>query len=308
MESISGLAPSRAGRTASYGRGMFYVAVAATAWGTGGAVAAVLYRTSGLGPVAVSFWRLVLGIAVLVGLHLAMGERFGARRRDALVLGVGLAVYQTAYYGSIAYAGLAVGTVVTLGACPVVIALAARWVLGEGLPAGRAAAVAVGLAGLVLLVGGGGPEGAAPVLGVLFGLLSAAGYAVVTIYSRRVGGDLSGATVGSFAVAAGCLLPIAAVEGLLPSVAGTGALSAGGLAGTASWLLYLGAVPTALAYRLFFAGVAMVPATVTAVVTLVEPVAGVLIAVGLLGERITPAAAVGAALMLAAVAGLARTG
>lgn len=305
MESISGLAPSRAGRTASYGRGMCYVAVAATAWGTGGAVAAVLYRTSGLGPVAVSFWRLVLGIAVLAGLHLAVGERFGARWRDALVLGAGLAVYQTAYYGSIAYAGLAVGTMVTLGACPVVIALAARWALGEALTVGRVAAVALGLAGLVLLVGGGGQAGSAPVLGVACGLLSAAGYAVVTIYSRRAGGDLSGATVGSFAVAACCLLPIALVEGLLPALGG---LSAGGLAGTVGWLLYLGAVPTALAYRLFFAGVAAVPATVTAVVTLVEPVAGVLIAVGLLGERITLAAAAGAVLMLAAVAGLARTG
>lgn len=300
MESIEGLAPARAGRTASYGRGMLYVAVAATAWGTGGAVAAVLYRTSGLGPVAVSFWRLVFGIVLLAGLHLALGERFGARWRDALVLGAGLAVYQTAYYGSIAFAGLAVGTVVTLGACPVVIALAARWLLGEALAAGRVLAVGLGLAGLVLLVGGGGGAGAAPVLGVACGLLSAAGYAVVTIYSRRVGGDLSGATVSSFAVAALCVLPLAAAEGLLPSVSG--------MAGTAGWLLYLGAVPTALAYRLFFAGVAAVPATVTAVVTLLEPVAGVLIAVGLLGERLTAAAVAGSALMLAAVAGLARTG
>ncbi|BCJ72948.1 hypothetical protein CS0771_24920 [Catellatospora sp. IY07-71] len=159
MESIEGLAPVRAGRSASYGRGMCYVAVAATAWGTGGAVAAVLYRTSGLGPVAVSFWRLVFGIVLLAGLHLALGERLGARWRDALVLGAGLAVYQTAYYGSIAFAGLAVGTVVTLGACPVVIALAARWLLGEALTAGRICAVALGLAGLVLLVGGGGSVG-----------------------------------------------------------------------------------------------------------------------------------------------------
>ncbi|WP_244870751.1 EamA family transporter [Catellatospora sp. IY07-71] len=122
----------------------------------------------------------------------------------------------------------------------------------------------------------------------------------MTIYSRRAGGDLSGATVGSFAVAALCVLPLAAAEGLLPA--------ADGMAGTAAWLLYLGAVPTALAYRLFFAGVAAVPATVTAVVTLLEPVAGVLIAVGLLGEHLTVTAAAGSALMLAAVAGLARTG
>ncbi|MDI1459350.1 DMT family transporter [Catellatospora sp. KI3] len=298
MESSTGLALDRASTTASYGRGLFFVGTAAVAWGTGGAVASVLYRTSGLGPLAVSFWRLVCGIAMLYGLRALTRDRTPVRPRDALVLGIGLAVYQTAYYGSIAYAGLAVGTVVTLGACPVVIALAARVVLRETLSFARAGYIGAALAGLVLLVGAAGAAGPDPLLGAAFGVLSAAGYAVVTIYSRRAGGDLSSVTSAAFVVAAVCVAPLAAWEGLLPA--------AGTVAVTGVWLLYLGAVPTALAYRLFFAGVAAVPATVTAVVTLLEPVAGVLIAVGLLGERLTVAAAAGAGLMLAAVAGLSR--
>jgi hypothetical protein len=42
-------------------RGLLYIAVAGTAWGTGGAVAAILFRSSGLDYGAVSFWRLASG-------------------------------------------------------------------------------------------------------------------------------------------------------------------------------------------------------------------------------------------------------
>lgn len=286
------------GEAAPYGRGLFFVAAAATAWGTGGAVAAVLYRTSGLGPVAVSFWRLVFGIGVLLVVARIAGERDRTPWRRTVVLGVGLAVYQTAYYGSIAYAGLAVGTVVTLGAGPVLIALAARWFLGEVLAWREFAAIGASVVGLLLLIGAPSGGGTRPALGVALALASAAGYAVVTVYGRHVGGDLSGGTGGAFVVAAACVLPLAALEGLMPRP--------GGLGATVSWLLYLGAVPTALAYRLFFAGLAVVPATVTAVVTLVEPVAGAVIAVALLGERLGVAALAGAVLMLGAVALLAR--
>src|SRR6476659_1037548 len=46
-------------------RGLLFVAIAAAAWGAGGVVAAVLYRASGLGPVAVSFWRTVIAVLLL---------------------------------------------------------------------------------------------------------------------------------------------------------------------------------------------------------------------------------------------------
>ena len=45
--------------------GVSGLCIAATAWGTGGAVAAILYDTSRLGPVAVSWWRFAGGVLLL---------------------------------------------------------------------------------------------------------------------------------------------------------------------------------------------------------------------------------------------------
>jgi len=46
-------------------RAVLYIVIAATAWGTGGAVASVLYSHSGLGALAVSCWRFVGGSVAL---------------------------------------------------------------------------------------------------------------------------------------------------------------------------------------------------------------------------------------------------
>jgi hypothetical protein len=59
----------------SVGRGIFYIYMAAIAWGTGGAAAVVLYDISGMGPVAVSFWRFASGVLLLAVGHLAVVRR-----------------------------------------------------------------------------------------------------------------------------------------------------------------------------------------------------------------------------------------
>ncbi|MYX22082.1 EamA family transporter, partial [Streptomyces sp. SID8380] len=48
------------------GRGLLFLTLAGLAWGTAGAAAALLYRSSGLGPLALSFWRYVGGLALLL--------------------------------------------------------------------------------------------------------------------------------------------------------------------------------------------------------------------------------------------------
>ncbi|MCQ4214722.1 EamA family transporter, partial [Streptomyces longispororuber] len=63
--------------------------------------------------------------------------------------------------------------------------------------------------------------------------------------------------------------------------------------------------PTALAYALYFAGAAVVRSATVSVVMLLEPVGAALIAVTVLGERLTGATVAGTALMLASVLGLA---
>ncbi|WP_229402357.1 DMT family transporter [Micromonospora okii] len=294
------------------GRGVFYVCVAAVAWGTGGAAAAVLYDTSGLGPVAVSFWRFAGGVVLLGAGHLlfrrgtgrSTGDATGRTRwRRVVTTGVGLAVYQTAYFAAVGYAGLAVATVVTLGSGPVLIALGSRVTTGERLGRAGAVTVATALAGLVLLVGGGSPAAAPqPALGLACALLSAGGYAGVTLLNRRTsragdGGGPRATALGGFAVGMLCLLPPALLEGLLPTSGDAGQVL--GL------LAYLGMVPTAVAYSLFFAGLATVRATTASVVALIEPVTAAVVAVLLLGERLTVPAVAGSVVLLGAVVALA---
>ncbi|MFI5859076.1 DMT family transporter [Streptomyces parvulus] len=290
------------------GRGLLYLVVAGIAWGTAGAAASLVYRSSDMGPVALSFWRCAVGLVLLLAARPlrprrrrgAPSEPFARKARRALVTGFGLAVFQTAYFAAVQSTGLAVATVVTLGAGPVLIALGARLALGEHLGLGGAAAVAGALAGLAVLVLGGG-SATVRLSGVLLALLSAAGYSVMTLLTRwwgRDGGTDAGSTsVGAFAVTSAVLLPFALAEGLVPHTADP--------VGLGLLLGYVAAVPTALAYGLYFAGAAVVRSATVSVIMLLEPVSAAALAVLLLGEHLTAATLAGTLLMLGSVAGLA---
>ncbi|MDX3228543.1 DMT family transporter [Streptomyces sp. ME19-01-6] len=290
-------------------QGVLYVAIAATAWGTGGGVAAELYGVGGIGPISVSFWRFLTGLGLLLAAHLVRRSRrpktavslrgtFARNKRRALVAGFGLAVYQTAYFASVQQAGLTLATVVTLGSGPVLVTVGGRLLLNERAGAGGTAAVTSGVAGLVLLVGGAdGSTGPAPLLGIGYALLSAVGYAGVTLLGRASGRRNTGgafeATVTGFAVGTVCLLPMALLEGLMPDMERT--------ARTLGLIVYLGAVPTALAYTLFFTGLGVVRATTASVVALVEPLAAAVIGMLVFHERLNAAVFVGGGLLLFAV-------
>ncbi|GHK05782.1 DMT family transporter [Streptomyces sp. NPDC003753] len=290
------------------GRGLLYLIVAGTAWGTAGAAGSLVYRASDMGPVALSFWRCASGLVLLVAARLmrpraaraAAPGPFGRRALRACVTGLGLAVFQTAYFAAVSATGLAVATVVTLGAGPVLIALGARITLGERLGGGGVTAVAGALAGLGVLVLGGGGATVRP-WGVVLGVVSAAGYSVMTLLTRwwGRGGAVDGpaTTVPAFAVTSLCLLPLALDEGLLPHAAHPAVL--------VGLLAYIAAVPTALAYALYFAGAAVVRSATVSVIMLLEPVGAAVLAIALLGERLTAATLAGTALMLGSVAGLA---
>jgi DME family drug/metabolite transporter len=188
-----------------------YVVFAATAWGTAGAAAALLYRGSGLGPFALTFWRAAGGFVLLAAARALRGR---AHRRQAptrtdlraaalriLVTGAGLTLFQAAYFCAVKSTGLAVATVVTLGSGPVMIALAARLAMGERL--GRAGAGAVGgaLAGLAVLVLGDGGTAARPT-GIVLALLSAAAIAVTLLGEHLTAATVAGTVVLLAAVTA----------------------------------------------------------------------------------------------------------
>ena len=281
-----------------------HLVVAAIAWGTGGAVASLLYQESGLGPVAVTWWRFAIGAAMLAafarvfGCRASAGANPGSAPKAAtgrlVLLGLGMAISQTAYFAAVGRCGVAVATVITLGVSPLLVAIGERLLLAERISNLQGVVLVLAIGGLCLLALDGGADARASVSGVALALLSGATYAGVILVQRgSKSGDASSDTLAALVVGAVCLLPLALVEGILPAKS---------VSSTVAMLIYLGAIPTALAYGLFFAALGRVKATTATVVALLEPVTAAAIGVTLLHERLTVAAATGALVLLLAVA------
>jgi DME family drug/metabolite transporter len=219
----------------------------------------------------------------------------GSVRWRLVAIGAGLATYQAAYFAAVATAGVSIATLVSLGLAPLLVAVGSA-LAGHGRP-DRATGLALGvaLAGLVLLVGvsAGVDSGTAVLLGALMAVGSALGYALVTLAG---GGVPAGVPVTLAGFAGGAVL-------LTPVVLAAGVRFPGDPVAIAV-LLYLGLVPSALAYALFFAGVRTVPGAVASIVTLLEPLTATVLATAFLGERLAAGAVAGGLLLLAAVAGL----
>ncbi len=284
-------------------RGFLLVVLAALAWGTSGLTGDLVADRTGLDPLDVAWHRMAVGAAVLVAVHL-LGRRRGDGQRAPLTRGLrwrlvavggGLATYQAAYFAAVATAGVSIATLVALGLAPLLVAVGAA-VLGHGRPdRATGTALLVALAGLVLLVGvsAGGDGGDAVLLGALAAVGCAVAYAGVVLLSSQVPDGVPTTTVG-FTVGALLLTPVALAAGL--------DLTADPVA--LVLLAYLGVVASALAYGLFFTGVRTVPAAVASIVTLLEPLTATALAAAVLGERLSPAALAGGAMMLGAVTAL----
>ena len=284
-------------------RGFVLVLLAGITWGTSGFSGSLVASRTDLGPLDIAWYRMAIAaVALLVG-HLATRRRRpavppvigrGVVVRLALVA-AGLAAYQLAYFAAVARAGVSISTLVALGLAPLLVAVGAT-VLGHGRPDGATvAALVVAPIGLVLLVGisAGADSGRSVLLGALLATGSALGYAGVTLAGAGVPAGVPVTLIG-FAGGAVLLTPAALVVGLH----GTTDPVAIGL------LVYLGVVPSALAYVLFFTGLRSVPGPVVSIVTLMEPLTATALATAFLGERLSPGALAGGLLVLAAVAGL----
>jgi DME family drug/metabolite transporter len=274
-------------------------------------LAAVLFGTTGTAqaagpdvqPLAVGASRIVLGGALLALVAVAAAARAGGLRsgggpRAVLLAGACVAVYQATFFAAVADTGVAVGTVVAIGSGPAFAGLFSSLFAGERLERRWAAATALACAGVGLLVLGGGSAGSVSAPGVGLALISGAGYAGYAVTSKRMldaGGTPEAVMAAVFGMGALLMLPLLVL-------APTGELATpGGVA----LVVYLGVVPTALAYVLFARGLEKVGASETATLTLAEPLTAAALGVIALGERPGLTAAAGAALVLAGLAALA---
>jgi drug/metabolite transporter, DME family len=272
---------------------MPYLVIAGVLWGTGGLLGRLLAERTGLSALAVAGYRLAVGGALLLVPLLLSGRRPRGRaawRRIAAVAALA-ALFQAGYFTAVSLTGVALATLVTIGTAPVVVLLVER-------AGGRAMAGVVGLAlaGIVLLVGlpaDGLPAGQA-LLGAAFAVGSGAGFAAMTLLgSRPVPGlDASLVTGPAFALGGSALLGAAAAGpgiGFTPDPVALALLAA------------FAVLPTALAYTLYFRGLARTTAAVGAVTALLEPLTAAVLSAVVLGERLGVGGTIGAVLVGAAV-------
>ncbi|RJK97220.1 EamA family transporter [Vallicoccus soli] len=290
------------------------VALAAVLWGTGGLLGAALSRTAGTGPLLTAALRLVVGGLAVTWWLVATGRFPGPLRRRggpaprvaALrrlgVVAVCAATYQAAYFAAVALTSVSLATLVTLGSCPVLVTLAAAAVDRRAPGRATAAALALAVTGLVLLVGAPAApaDPARTAAGVALALAAAGGFTAMTLATRRsLPGLAPAASAGPAFLAGGLLLlPVGLLAGPVGDLGDPRALLL---------VAALGLLPTAAAYVAWFRGLPGVAAPVAAVAALLEPLTATVLSVLLLGERLSPLGALGAALVAAAVAGSAAS-
>lgn len=254
--------------------------------------------TSSAPPLALTLWRFVLAGALLAGLALATRAPWPRTRRgwiDAVVTGVLLQGVQfTGVYLGLAHGTSAALSALVISLCPLLVAAAARPLLGERFTGLQWAGSAVAVAGLVVAAcdrigdGAGLPGLAWTVLGLL-------GFAAGTLYQKRFGAtmDLRTGTATQLLAAAAVMLPVTFLSGqgaALPhTVTGAGALV---------WLAVVNSIGgmTVLFLLLRRGG----GADTASLLYLVPPVTA-LLAVPVLGQPLTPSVLAGLALSGAGV-------
>jgi DME family drug/metabolite transporter len=279
-------------------RGLLYVMIASTLWGTSGVASQALAQLTQTNPLSISALR--LGVAapllLLAAWHLLGRQLWSATRRDfglMLLYGVMMAVDQALYFAAIALTGVTIATLITI--CSTAI-------FERKMPS-RITLAIIGLAllGTVILVGSGtgqATNGSSSLLGVGYALVAACVYAGVIFLSKFLSGKYPSLQITALGFSAGaiCLLVVANLVGFV------------GVYPAQGWLiiLYMGALPTALAYGLFMLGMRTTSAPVASVLVLLEPLTAAVVARVLLGERLTPLGIAGAVMLLGAIYALTR--
>ena len=176
---------------------------------------------------------------------------------------------------------------------PVFILLLSAPLFGERLTPRKALCAAVAVFGMVLVsdVFSSGLHGAR---GLVFGLIAAMLYAAVVLVNRTLS-DISAEdrTVMQFAAASLVMLPYVLVTENVAALKPT--------PGALALLLIVGVVHTGLAYVLYFGSIAEAPAQTAALLSYIDPVVAVLLSLTVLREPMSPAALVGAVLVLGAM-------
>lgn len=284
--------------------GASFVLAASVLWGTTGTAATFAPDVS---PLAIG--AVAMGLGGLLQAAVAAGpvRAFaGALRRQWQLAAVGalaVATYPLAFYSSMHLAGVAVGTVVSIGSAPLASAVIERVVDKRRFTRRWAVGALLGLSGAALLcfadAGAGTAHGvpgaaaeaswSAPA-GIGLGLVAGLTYALYSWAAHRLmnTGVPSTAVMGTvFGLGGLLLMPVLAITGA-PLITSWQNMAVGA---------YMALVPMFAGYVLFGWGLARVRASTATTLSLAETVVAAVLAVLVVGERLPALAWVGAALV-----------
>jgi drug/metabolite transporter (DMT)-like permease len=265
------------------------------------AFSGILVRLADVSPSTAAVFRCLWALPPLALLACLERRRYGPRsRRDrllALAAGVMFAVDLTAWHHSIAAVGAGLATV--LANIQVVLVGVLAWaVLGERPEKRALAAIPLVFVGVVLISGviGEGAYGDDPLLGVVFGVLTAIAYALFLLVlregnsdERRPAGPLFDATL------TGCVFSV------------IGGLAVGDLdfwpgVESQAWLVTLALTSQVLGWLLISVSLPRLPAVITSILLMLQPVSTVFLGAVLLDEAPSAVQLSGVAVVLAGVA------
>ncbi|HHF2867417.1 TPA: DMT family transporter [Vibrio alginolyticus] len=270
-----------------YQLGTLSILFASTLWGTTGTAASLAPDVSAL---AIGAFSMGIGgfmQACLSAKSLKRDCRKVVHKKKTLLISIiALATYPLAFYSSMRFAGVAIGTVISISTAPFFSALleclfsrnqtiTKRWMMS----------FAIGVIGITLLLAS---ESSANSLfdqdmkhwGVLLGLLAGLTYAIYSwgVKAMIDHGIESQTAMGSvFGIGGVLLLPTLFITGdnLFASSTNTAVM------------LYMALIPMGLGYVAFGFGLRFVTASGASILTLFEPVIAAALAVAIVGEEIS---------------------
>lgn len=257
-------------------------------------LAPILVRLTETGPAAAGFWRFALALPLLFVLTARPGaEGLGRPSKWMLLAGLFFALDLSFWHYGIVMTSVANATVLC-NLTPVVVTLFA-WVVLKQRPGGLfLVALALALLGaFAMAAGASGQQGSNPLLGDLFSLSVAVWYSGYFLAVQRARTTARAMRVTFWATLVGVPLmggvALLLGEDMIPATAagwaacvGLGVMHVFGQGGVA-WAL------------------GRLPASITAVTILVQPIVAALLGWWIFGETLTPIQAAGGALVLAAI-------
>ena len=266
---------------------------------------AILIKLAGTGPATAAFYRCFLALPILFALAVVERRRRGPRRLaahlGAIAAGAFLAIDLVLWNHTIADVGAGIATL--LGNLQVLFVALAAWVLLRERPGRRfLVALPVVMAGVVLVSGlaGAGAGDSHPLAGIVFGIGTSLSYAAFLLIlrqtsagTRHIAGPLAEVTT------------TAALGSLLLGLA-FGGLQLGVPWASLRWLLLVAITSQTVGWLLITSSLPRLPAAVSSLLLLLQPVAAIGLAAAVLAEWPSLAQLAGAVLVCGGVLAASR--